>query len=108
MRISDWSSDVCSSDLRNQQHPAQSTDNHDPSPTEYRLAGYGDVLVRGIAQCSASYLAVRSEQCRKRQASQMTAECAAKCEALHPHRPPPVPYSAIGKEAGRDRVGQDV
>src|SRR3546814_18349130 len=93
---------------RNQQHPAQSTDNHDPSPTEYRLAGYGDVLVRGIAQCSASYLAVRSEQCWKRQASQMNAKCAAKCEALHQHRPPTVPKPEIGRASWRERVWQSV
>src|SRR3546814_17117951 len=63
MRISDWSSDVCSSDLRCD--PAASTELKKTTSVEFRHIGHeGQLLLKQWAQVSNLYLSLTQYACQ--------------------------------------------
>src|SRR3546814_10091760 len=93
MRISDWSSDVCSSDLRLRDPP----DHPAGIVRHQRAAVFGDLDVGGAAACGLAILAEKLVEKGDRQGALGLAIGA----DLHEHH-------AIGRASCRERVCKDV
>src|SRR3546814_10723573 len=80
MRISDWSSDVCSSDLNHQQHDGDNDrkarqDALAQGPVLHSISSRADQMPRSIAEAVPSFINGRSEERR------VGKECVSTCRS---------------------------